>query len=67
MSQENEEVVLKQFELANARDFDGVMGTWGEDVALALHWDAGPMGVSTQGKAEVAEWFGDWFRQFGPD
>ena len=33
MSQANVEVVVKQFEGANARDFAGVMDAWAEDVS----------------------------------
>jgi hypothetical protein len=40
MSQANVEVVVKQFEGANARDFAGVMDAWAEDVTLILHWSA---------------------------
>jgi len=68
MSQENVEVVLKQFEGTNARDFAGVMDTWTEDVTLVLRGEMGPFtGDTATGKAAVGEWFGDWFRQFGLD
>ena len=64
MSQENVEIAVKQFEGTNARDFAGVLDTWAEDVTLTLH---GVIGDPVTGKAAVAEWFGDWFRQFGRD
>ena len=34
---------------------------------LILHWDVGPLDDTATGKVAVAEWFGDWFRRFGPD
>jgi ketosteroid isomerase-like protein len=64
---QNIEVAVKQFELTNARDFAGVMDTWAEDVRLILHGDLGQLSSGASGKAAVGEWFGDWFRQFGPD
>ena len=67
MSQENVKVAVKQFEGTNARDFAGVMDTWAEDVTLVLHGDLGQLSNGASGKAAVGEWFGDWFRQFGPD
>ena len=67
MSEENVEVVVRQFEATNARDFTAVMDAWTEDVTLVLHVQiASPSDVAT-GKAAVGEWFGDWFRQFGRD
>ncbi len=67
MTQQNVEVVVKQFEDTNARDFTAVMDAYAEDVTLALHGDVGPLSNTATGKAAVGEWFGDWFRQFGRD
>jgi ketosteroid isomerase-like protein len=68
MSQENVGVVVKQFERTNARDFAGVMETWAADVTLILHGEVSAFSSdTTTRKAAVGEWFGDWFRQFGPD
>ena len=67
MADENVEVVLKQFEDTNSRDFGSVMDAYAEDVTLALHGEVGPLSNAATGKAAVGEWFGDWFRQFGRD
>jgi ketosteroid isomerase-like protein len=67
MSQENVEVVVKQFEGTTARDFAGVMDTWAEDVTLIIHAEAPPLSNTATGKPAVGAWFGDWFRQFGVD
>jgi ketosteroid isomerase-like protein len=67
MSQENVEVVVKQFEDTNARDFAAVMDAYVEDVTLVLHGDVGVLSRTATGKKAVGDWFGDWFRQFGPD
>ena len=67
MVDETVEVVLKQFEDTNSRDFGSVMDAYAEDVTLALHGEVGPLSNAATGKAAVGEWFGDWFRQFGRD
>ena len=67
MSQENVEVAVKQFEGTNARDFAGVADTWAEDVNLVVHGKFGSFTETRRGKLAVAEWFGDWFNQFGTD
>jgi ketosteroid isomerase-like protein len=67
MSKENIEIVIKTFEDTNARDFVAVMNAYADDVTLILHEDLGPPSNTATGKAAVGEWFGDWFRQFGPD
>jgi ketosteroid isomerase-like protein len=42
------------------------MDAYADDVALVVH--GGLSGDETAtGKVAVGEWFGDWFRQFGPD
>ena len=65
MSQENVEVVVKQFEAVNARDFASAMDAYAEDVTLIVHREV--LTPTASGKAAVGEWFGDWFRQFGRD
>ena len=67
MSQANLDVVVKQFEDTNAHRFASVMDAWADDVTLALHGQLTPLGNGATGKTAVGEWFGDWFRQFGPD
>src|SRR5205809_4027393 len=62
MPQENVEVVIKQFEDTNARDFVAVMDAYADDVTLIPHGDLGPAEHPVTGKAAVGEWFGDWFR-----
>jgi ketosteroid isomerase-like protein len=65
MSRSNVEVVVKQFEDVNARDFATALDAYAEDVTLVVHWEV--MTPTANGKAAVGEWFGDWFRQFGRD
>ena len=67
MSQENVEVVLRQFADTNARDFAAAMNAYAEDVTLVSHWGGALLSPTATGKAAVGEWFGDWFRQFGSD
>jgi ketosteroid isomerase-like protein len=68
MSQENVEIVVRQFECVNVRDFAGVMDAWAEDVTLIVRGELGPFaGDTATGKAAVGEWFADWFREFGRD
>jgi ketosteroid isomerase-like protein len=68
VSQQNVEVVVKQFADTNARDFAAVMAAYAEDVALVMHGEKiGMLGAEATGKEAVGEWFGDWFRQFGRD
>jgi ketosteroid isomerase-like protein len=60
------EIVVKQFEATNARNFAAAMDAYAEDVTLVVHgWLSGD--ETATGKAAVGEWFGDWFRQFGHD
>jgi ketosteroid isomerase-like protein len=66
VSDENVTIVIKIFEDTNSRDFAAVMNAYAEDVVLVLHGDLGAPTTATTGKADVGEWFGDWFRQFGP-
>jgi ketosteroid isomerase-like protein len=60
------EIVVGQFEATNARDFKAAMGAYAEDVTLVVHGVVSGEETAT-GRAAVGEWFGDWFRQFGPD
>ena len=66
MSQENVDVVVKQFEDTNARDFLAAMSAYSDDVTLIPHGKLAAL-ERVMGKAAVGEWLGDWFRQFGPD
>ena len=60
-------MIVRQFEATNARDFAGVMDDWTEDVRLVVHGPLASPSNEATGKAAVGAWFGDWFRQFGPD
>jgi ketosteroid isomerase-like protein len=68
MSEENVEVVLRQFEDFIAQEFDSILDAWTEDVSLIVH---GALGLTwrreTVGKEAVAQAFADWFGQFGRD
>ena len=66
MSQRNVDTVARLFECTNARDFEGAMETYAEDVVLELHGD-GQLMSGARGKQAVGEWFGDWFRTFDRD
>jgi ketosteroid isomerase-like protein len=59
--------VLKLFADTNARDFAAAMNAYTDDVTLVTHSGLGLLSPDATGKAAVGEWFGDWFRQFGPD
>ena len=65
MPEENVDVVVRQFEATNSRDFARVMDAWTDDVTLVLHVPLASPDDGATGKAAVGEWFGDWFRQFG--
>ena len=67
MSQENVEIVAKQFESTEPRPFVGVMATWAEDVTLEVHSDVGPFGGRVQGKRAAAKWFAEWYGEFRAD
>jgi ketosteroid isomerase-like protein len=68
MSRESVEIVARQFEDTNTRNFEGVLAGWADDVVLTLHGD-GPVlaGQDVVGKTAVGEWFGEWFRAFDRD
>lgn len=65
MSQDNLEIVVKQFEVTNADELAAVMDTWADDVTLVLR-DPFTEDAAT-GKAAVRGWFADWLRQFRSD
>jgi ketosteroid isomerase-like protein len=66
MSQNAVEVVREQFAATNERDFERAMGFYADDVVLVVN--EGFLNTGTfSGKERVGEWFGDWFRAFGPD
>ena len=67
MSQENLEIVTGIFEATNARDFGMVLDAYTEDITLIVHPEFAAIPTEVSGKQAVAEWFGDWFRHFGPD
>ena len=68
MSQENVEVVLAQFENANARNFDAVTDAWADDVVVVPHGKTRSVtGEGAIGKEAVGEWFGGWFGTFEDD
>jgi ketosteroid isomerase-like protein len=67
MSDENVELVQRQFEGVNRRDWDAVMGAYDEEVVLVAHVSVGPDAGIFEGREAVARWFGDWFRAFGKD
>jgi ketosteroid isomerase-like protein len=60
------EVIREQFVATNARDFEGAMKLYRDDVVLVVQ--EGFLNTGTfEGKEAVGEWFGDWFRAFGQD
>jgi ketosteroid isomerase-like protein len=67
VSQADIDVVLDQFAGVNERDFQRVMDRYAEDVVLLAGEEMGPQRGRYEGKGAVGEWFGDWFRLFGPD
>jgi ketosteroid isomerase-like protein len=66
VSQGPVDVVREQFAATNARDFDGAMDMYADDVVLFVGEGWGITSGTYEGKATVGEWFGDWFRQFAP-
>ena len=68
MSQADIEVIRDQFAAVNERDFPRAMDHYAEDVVLIINEVARvPNPGKYEGKTAVGEWFGDWFRVFGPD
>jgi ketosteroid isomerase-like protein len=66
MSQESVEMVVRVFEAMNSRDFAAALDAHAEDVTLAVHGKFQHLGGAS-GKNAFAQWFGDWYRQFGGD
>lgn len=66
MSEADFEVIRDQFAATNERDFERAMSYYDEDVVLVV--EEGFLNTGTfEGREAVGEWFGDWFRAFGPD
>jgi ketosteroid isomerase-like protein len=66
VSQDPGELVREQFAATNDRDFERAMAFYADDVVLVVN--EGFLNTGTfSGKERVGEWFGDWFRAFGPD
>jgi ketosteroid isomerase-like protein len=60
------EVLREQFAATNERDFARAMTFYSDDVVLVV--EEGFLNTGTfEGKEAVGEWYGDWFRAFGPD
>jgi ketosteroid isomerase-like protein len=60
------EVIKGQYAATNERDFPRAMSYYAEDVVLVIEEGFLNTGIF-EGKEAVGEWFGDWFRAFGPD
>jgi ketosteroid isomerase-like protein len=67
VSQADVDVVLDQFAATNERNFGRAMEIYADEVTLTVAADTGPNPGVYEGKEAVGEWFGDWFRTFGPD
>jgi ketosteroid isomerase-like protein len=66
VSVEDVDVVRDQFAAVNERDFERAMGHYADDVVLVS--SPGSVNPGTyEGREAVGDWFGDWFRSFGPD
>jgi ketosteroid isomerase-like protein len=61
------DVVTEQFAATNARDFERAMEIYADEVVLTVSQGWGITAGTYEGKEEVGEWFGDWFRQFADD
>ena len=60
------EIIVGVFEAANSGDFAAALDAHAEDVTLAFHGELRHMaGDEISGKNPVAEWWGDYYRQFG--
>lgn len=66
MSEEDVEVVRDQFAAVNERDFPRAMSHYADDVVLVVSPEAFLEAGTFQGREAVGEWFGNWFRTFGP-
>jgi ketosteroid isomerase-like protein len=59
-------VLREQFAATNERDFERAMSYYADDVVLVV--EEGFLSTGTfEGRDAVGEWYGDWFRAFGPD
>jgi ketosteroid isomerase-like protein len=66
VSEQDLEVIREHFDATNERDFARAMSYYDDDVVLLI--EEGFLNSGTfEGKQEVGEWFGDWFRAFGSD
>jgi ketosteroid isomerase-like protein len=63
MSQENVEVVRRQYAAVNEGDFARAMSCYSEDVELVTHAGDFRAGMF-KGREAVGRWFGDWFSSF---
>ncbi len=66
MSQEDVEVVLRQFAATNERDFRRAMSYYAEDVQLVVRADAFLDAGTFRGREVVGKYFADWFATFEP-
>ena len=65
MSQENVDVVRRYIEAFNQGDFAAAMAAYADDVVLVVDEGVVPTNAGTfAGRAEVGDWFADWFRSF---
>jgi ketosteroid isomerase-like protein len=67
MSERNVEIVERQFEALNRRDWGAVMAPYDEHVVLVVGAGVAPEVGIFRGRETVGRWFGDWFRAFGRD
>jgi ketosteroid isomerase-like protein len=67
VSEQDIEVVLRQFEATNERDFERAMAFYADDVVLEVVGEAVVNPGIYEGKEAVGGWFGDWFQAFGRD
>jgi len=67
VSDQDIDVVRKQFAACNERDWGRAMDLYANDVVLTASAEAGPNPGIYEGKEAVGEWFGDWFRAFDRD
>ena len=64
MSDENVDVVRRQFEATNAGDFARAMSYYADDVVLVVDRDAFLESGTFEGREAVGAWFGDWISTF---
>jgi ketosteroid isomerase-like protein len=62
------DVIRRQYEAVNARDWALAMSLYAEDVVLVVPRAEGVHNPGTyEGREAVGGWFGDWFRMFDRD